>query len=137
MTTIFVPRRRRFDVVKSYTNLTAAPRIISNGNQTRGLFIFIITDNNSATNPDRWEVMISGGFEYTGEDAKYFILSGGQVNITSVTAVSSGFTYDVVDDFGRTFRISLNGQRGFNPTIEKTAGPPMVGPVEVRSVIFR
>lgn len=137
MSKIFVPRRRRADIVKNYVNLTAGPRAIDNGGQTRGLFILRITDSNSATNPDRWEITITGGFSYTGDNAKYFPIFSSADNVTSVTATVVGFEYDLVDAFGRTHHLIFNGQRGFVPTIEQTAGPATVGPVEVRSILFQ
>ena len=132
---IFIPQRRRFDIVKTYPDLNT-PRVIAPGNPTRGLFIFIVTDSFDATRPRRWEIMVSGGFKYTGTDAKYFIIDGSGVNVASITTVVLGFEYEVIDSFGNTYRLKFNGARDFDPTIERTAGAALTGPIELRSILF-
>lgn len=133
---ISIPRRIRKDVVKTYADLDT-PREISSGNQPRGLFILRVTDSSSLTTPRRWEIMVEGGYAYVGIGAKYYILENvPTINVTSVTATVPGFQYDLVDAFANTYHLIFNGQRGFAPTIERTAGAALVGPVEVRCLWF-
>jgi len=135
MSSMFIPDIKRFDVVTSYADLNSA-RIIAKGNPTRGLFLLSLTDSLSATLPRRWEIMVSGGFQYNGDDAKYFILDDHRVNVSSVTAVSSGYTYDLIDSFGNTYRLSFNGAKGVDPTIQRTAGSSLTGTIQLRSLLF-
>ncbi len=136
---IFVAQRKRFDIVKNYPDLSVA-RILSNIN-VRGLFILEVTDDNDPTNPDRWEIMIEGGTTYQGDNAKYFPFASSSVNVVSIVkspaATIKGFDYDLVDVFGRKFKLTFNGQRSFTPTIQQIAGPAMVGPVNIRIIVFQ
>ncbi len=137
---IFIPKRRRFDIVNTYINLDA-PRVIATGNPTRGLFLLIVTDSFDATRPRRWEIMVSGGFKYVGDESKYFLIKNSSVNVASFGPHNNddanfGFEYDLTDAFGNTYHLIFNGRMGFDPSIERTAGAALTGPVELRSILF-
>lgn len=127
--------RNRVDRVLEYADLDSA-RVISYGNVTRGLFMLRITDSLDANRPRVVEMMIKGGFSYTGEGRKYFILEQGQINVASITTNTSGHDYSVVDSFGNTYQILLDGRKDFNPTIERTAGSSLTGDIEIRVILW-
>lgn len=134
MSKIFVPEGRRVDITTTYADVDSARALT--GSNIRGLFIFELTDSVSATLPRRWEYSFKGGFQYDGDDAKYFPVTGTGVNVTSVTAVSSGYSYDIVDVFGNTYRILFNGSKDYIPTIQRTAGAALTGTIKFRTILF-
>ncbi len=132
---ISIPNRRRFEIVNQYADLDS-PRIIAKGNPTRGQFLMIVEDSVDPLRPRRWEIMVTGGTSYVGDGAKYFVLTGGSKNITTISITQLGYEYDITDVFGNTYHLIFNGARGFNPTIERTAGAALDGPVQIRSILF-
>lgn len=137
MSKIFIPEGRRVDVTTTHSDMPLnTPRNIANSNIIRGLFLFELTDSFDATRPRRWEFSFKGGFQYDGPESKYFPILGSGVNVDSITTVSSGYTYDIVDDFGNTYRLSFNGAKDFTPTITRTAVGSLTGPVTFRVILF-
>ena len=130
-----IPNKRKFQLARTYPDLDSA-RSIAVGNPLRGLFMLSIKDSFDATRPRRWDVLISGGTSYAGDGAKYFVLDNGHDNVVSVTVISFGFQYDLLDVFGNTYRLIFNGARGFNCTIQRTAGAALTGPITVTSLLF-
>ena len=134
---INIPQRRHVNILNTYADLNA-PRIIAKHNPIRGLFQLSLTDSLSVTFPRRWEILIDGGYAYVGDGAKYFpiLTVGTSTNIVTITPTVVGYEYDIVDAFGNTYHLIFNGARDFNPTIERTAGAALTGPVTLKSMLI-
>lgn len=130
-----IPVRRKFQIVNTYPDLDSA-RIIARCNPTRGLFMLTIQDSFDATRPRRWSILIEGGTQYTGFDSKYFLITNSGENVASYTATVEGYEYDLTDAFGNTYHLIFNGALNFNPTIERTAGAALTGPIQIQTLLF-
>lgn len=137
---ISIPRKRNFTTSFIYPDLST-PRAISGANILRGLFQITLTDSLDPLLPRKWQILVEGGTNFVGDDAKYFILTDNTAalvgfNITSVVDITRGFEYDIIDAFGNTYRLVFNGARDFVCTIEQTAGAALTGPVTIESLLF-
>lgn len=133
--TAVIPKKRRFMVETVYPDLSV-PRAITKANLCRGLVQLVVFDNLNSTRPRRWDVLVDGGYSFEGEDAKYFILDNTGTNVASVTPVSFGYSYDLLDAFGNAYRLEFNGARNFTCTIQRTGGSALTGNITVRVILF-
>lgn len=133
--TAVIPQKRRFIFDTVYTDLSV-PRAITKANLCRGLVQLVVFDSLDPLRPRRWDTLIDGGYAFEGEGAKYFILDNGGTNVVSVTPVSFGYSYDLVDAFGNTYRLEFNGARDFTCTIQRTAGASLTGNITVSVLLF-
>ena len=134
-TSIFIPDKRVKFISNTYPDLIV-PRIIANNNPTRGVIFMTVFDSLDPFRPNSWTLVLTGGYTYLGEGAKYFPLLQLSTNVVSVTPTVPGYEYDIVDVFGNTYHIILNGAMNFDPTLQLTAGPGLVGSVTIKSLLF-
>lgn len=130
-----IPDKRNFVIDTIYTDLNVA-RAILTANLLRGLCMLTVTDSLDPLRPRNWQILISGGTAFVGKESQYFILDNGRTNVTSVTAITNGYTYDLVDAFGNTYRLSFNGARDFTCTIQRTAGAALTGDITLSVLLF-
>lgn len=130
-----IPNKRNFVIDTTYSDLNSA-RAILTANLLRGLSMLTVTDSLDPLRPRHWQVLISGGTQFVGKDSQYFILDQMRTNVTSVTVVTAGYTYDLVDAFGNTYRLSFNGARDFTCTIQRTAGAALTGNITISVLLF-